>query len=166
MNSFALVWGKLIHSSIWVKESKETRLVWITMLVMKDHAGQVHSSVVGLADAAKVSVEECRMALEVLLSPDLDDTSGVEEGRRIRVIPGGWEVINHDLYRFSTDSKREFWRQQKAEYRARKNLKIPKGPLKGESAHVAAENGGASREQLDHIISESLPKTTERVEWE
>ena len=122
MNGFALLWGKILDSSIWVKESKETRLVWITMLAMKDFQGKIQASVIGLADRAKVSPDECRTALAIFLAPDPDDTSKVEDGRRIREIPGGWEIINHDLYRFSTETKREFWRQSKAEQRA----KLPK----------------------------------------
>src|ERR1700679_4190873 len=95
MNSFALLWGKMLRSSLWVTQSKETRLVWITLLCLKDSAGQVQSSVVGLADDAKVSLDECKQALQILMSPDPDDTSKVEEGRRIRQITGGWEVVNH-----------------------------------------------------------------------
>lgn len=117
---FALLWGKILDSSIWVKESKETRLVWITMLAMKDRYGEIQASVIGLADRAKVTPEECRTALKIFLAPDPDDTSKVEEGRRIREIPGGWEIINHDLYRFSNEEQREFWRRQKAEQRAKK----------------------------------------------
>lgn len=75
-----------------------------------------------MADRAKVSDDECRKALKVLLSPDPYDTSKVEEGRRIREIPGGWEVINHDFYRFSTEAKREFWRVTKAEQRRRAEM--------------------------------------------
>jgi len=120
MNGFTLLWGKILNSSLWVQESKETRLVWIAMLAMKDFEGRIQSSVVGLADRAKVSLDECQEALRVLTSPDANDTSGVEQGRRVRVISGGWEIINHDLYRFSTETKREFWRQQKAEQRAKK----------------------------------------------
>lgn len=120
MNGFALLWGKTLDSSLWIKESKETRLVWMTMLMMKNSSGIIQASVVGLADRAKVSIEECRESLMVLLSPDEDDTSKVEEGRRIREIPGGWEIVNHDLYRFSTEAKREFWRTSKAEQRQKK----------------------------------------------
>lgn len=119
MSGFALLWGKILDSSLWIKETKETRLVWVAILAMKNQEGVVQSSVVGLADRAKVSVEECRKALKVFLSPDPDDTSKVEEGRRIREVPGGWQVINNDLYRYSTEEKREFWRQQKADQRAR-----------------------------------------------
>lgn len=117
MNGFALLWGKILESSLWVSESKETRLVWITILAMKNSDGVIQASVVGLADRAKVSPGECRSALKVLMAPDPDDTSKVEGGRRIREIPGGWQVINNDLYRFSTEAKREFWRVTKAEQR-------------------------------------------------
>lgn len=117
MTGFTLLWSKILDSSIWIKGSKETRLVWITLLAMKDYQGRISSSVVGLADRAKVSEDECRKALRVLLAPDPDDTSKVEAGRRIREVQGGWEIINHDFYRFSTEAKREFWRQQKAEQR-------------------------------------------------
>jgi hypothetical protein len=120
VTGFSLLWQKILRSSIWIKESKETRLVWITMLAMKDKEGLVQSSVIGLADAAKVTKEECEAALEVLMAPDEDDTSEVEEGRRIRKVQGGWQVINNDLYRFSTEAKREFWRETQAEYRDKK----------------------------------------------
>ena len=118
MNGFTLLWGKILESSIWVKESKETRLVWITMLAMKNADGMIFASVIGLADRAKVTVDECREALRIFLSPDPDDTSKIENGIRIREVQGGWQIVNHDLYRFSTETKREFWRQQKAEQRA------------------------------------------------
>lgn len=120
MTGFTLLWNKILRSSIWIQENKETRLVWITILALKDRDGNVHSSLIGLADSAKVTVEECTAALEILLAPDANDSSGVEEGRRIRAIQGGWQIVNNDLYRFSTESKREFWRQQQAEYRSLK----------------------------------------------
>ena len=129
---FALLWSKILDSSLWVKESKETRLVWVTILAMRDSEGLVQSSVIGLADRAKVGVEECRQALEVLMAPDIDDTSGVEEGRRLRAVPGGWQIVNHDLYRFSTEAKREFWREQKRKQRQQAKQSTSSGPLPGE----------------------------------
>ena len=153
MNGFALLWGKILRSSIWVKESKGTRLVWIAMLAMKDSEGRIQASVVGLADAAKVSVNECKEALRVLLSPDPDDTSKVEQGRRIRVIPGGWQIVNHDLYRFSTEAKREFWRQQKQEQR-KKIKRKPDKPLSGEQVTLdKLKRGEITQDQADNIAS-------------
>lgn len=120
MNGFALLWSKILDSSLWIQGSKETRLVWVTLLAMKDSHGIVQASVVGLADRAKVSVDECREALKVLLSPDPDDTSRIDDGRRIREVFGGWQIVNHDLYRFSTEAKRAMWREAKANQRAEK----------------------------------------------
>lgn len=137
-SSFALLWGKILDSSIWVKESKETRLVWVTMLAMKDQEGNVYASKVGLADRAKVSYEECMEALRVFLAPDPDDTSGVDEGRRIKEIPGGWHIVNHDLYRFSTAAKRELWREHQAEYRAKKRKR---DSAKGDGMGAKGETG-------------------------
>lgn len=141
---FALLWGKILDSSIWVKESKETRLVWITMLAMKDRNGEIQSSVIGLANRAKVTHEECKAALKILLAPDPDDTSKVEDGRRIREIPGGWEIINHDLYRFSSEEQREFWRRQKAEQRAKKKQQKAAG-----SGSIRAKLEGKESEPRD-----------------
>lgn len=139
MSGFALVWSKMLDSSIWINESKETRLVWVTLLMMKDFNGIVQASVVGLADRAKVSKEECQTALKIFLSPDPDDTSKVEEGRRIREVPGGWEIVNHDHYRFSTEAKREFWRLEKEKQREKKKkLEEAKARKKNKN------NGGAS----------------------
>ena len=123
MKGFTLLWGKLLKSSIWINGTKEDRILWVAMLAMKDSEGKIECSLVGLADTAKITPDECRAALVKLLSPDPDDTSGVEEGRKLRVIPGGWQVVNHDLYRFSTAEKREFWRREKAEQRRLADLK-------------------------------------------
>lgn len=138
MSGYALLWNKILRSSLWIKESKETRLVWIAMMALKDNHGKVYSSLVGLADLAKVSVDECREAIVALMKPDPDDTSGVEEGRRIREIEGGWQLINHDLYRFTTEAKREFWREQKREQR-RVAAELDKLPGSGINTKQLAE---------------------------
>jgi hypothetical protein len=167
MNGFALLWGKILDSSIWVKESKETRLVWVTMLAMKNADGVIQASVIGLADRAKVSPDECRMALKIFLSPDPDDTSKVEDGRRIREVSGGWQIVNHDLYRFSTEAKREFWRQTKAEQRNRPVKRKVKNDwknrvgselTKGEQRYEKLAANGASVEELDRHITAHLPE--------
>lgn len=116
-DGFTLLWGKTLYSSLWLNGSKELRLLFFTMLMLKDSNGVVLSSVPGLVHASKLTLEEVEKALGELLAKDDFDTSGVEGGIRIRKIVGGWQVVNHDLYRFSTAAKREFWRSQKAEQR-------------------------------------------------
>lgn len=145
-DGFVMLWGKTLDSSVWRRESKETRLVWVTLLMMKNSEGIVQSSRVGLADRARVSDEECDLALTVLLSPDPDDTSKIDDGIRIKEIPGGWQIVNHDLYRFSTAAKREFWREQKAKQRERDKAKLAPGPKKwpseSERQFIKAEGNG------------------------
>lgn len=149
MSSFALLHSSILNSSIWIKESKETRLVWVTILASKDKDGVVLSSVVGLADRAKVTPDECREALRIFLAPDPDDTSKVEEGRRLREVPGGWQVVNNELYRFSNLERRELWRQQKEAQRAADALKKRKPrPLKGEVPYLKACEAGAPTDHL------------------
>ena len=98
MAGFNKLFPELITSSIW-SESKETRLVWITLLASKNHNGYVAASLPGLARMANVSLDECQMAVQVLDSPDPHSRSKENEGRRIEAVPGGWVVLNHKKYR-------------------------------------------------------------------
>lgn len=97
-NGFVKLYGSILDSSIW-SETTTTRILWITLLAMADGDGQVSASVGGLARRAQVPREDVEAALAVLLAPDPDDRSGVEEGRRLRVISRGWQIINHRAYR-------------------------------------------------------------------
>lgn len=156
---FALLWSKILDSSIWM-ESKETRLVWITMLAMKDSQGRVICSPKALAHRARVEVEECGEALRLFLSPDIESGSKVDEGRRLREIPGGWQIINHEMYRFSTEARREFWREQKRKQRDHRKSKRTKAQVKAqydsaEKRFVDAVNNG-DEEQADRIAGEGL----------
>lgn len=135
---FALLWGKTLDSSLW-DESKEVRLLWITMLMMRDYEGVIYSAFSGLCRRARLEKEECRQALEVLLSPDPADTSKVEGGRRLKEVPGGWQIVNFDKYRFSTAAKREFWKEQKRQQREKAKAKFMKFRLKGMSTAAARE---------------------------
>jgi hypothetical protein len=98
-------------------EDYPTRLVWITILAMKDENGFVKSSGLVLAHLARVEPVECEKALKVFLNPDPNSGITAHEGRRLEVMPGGWKVLNHEEYQFSTQAKREFWREQKRKQR-------------------------------------------------
>lgn len=99
-------------------EDDATRLVWVTMLAMKDRHGEVMGSIPGLANVARVSVEACRVAIQKFLSPDPDSRTTDYEGRRIEAIQGGWAVLNHATYRdMDSDQdkrKKDAIRQQRA----------------------------------------------------
>lgn len=121
MTGYTKLFGSIVDSTIW-RESKETKIVWITMLAKAGKEGLVESSLPGLADNARVTVGECRKALEKLMAPDPDSRTKEHEGRRVREVDGGWLILNHAKYRhrMSAEDRREYQRIWMREYRYRK----------------------------------------------
>lgn len=121
MAGYTKLFSSIIASTIWRADDK-TRIVWITMLAMADQFGIVEGSVPGLADMARVTVWECRAALDALQQPDEDSRSKEQDGRRIEPVDGGWRLINHGKYRdkMSIDERREYHRLYQRNYRKRK----------------------------------------------
>jgi hypothetical protein len=72
---------------------------------------------------ANVTVEECEAALEKFRSLDVNSGSQVDEGRRIRDVDGGWKIVNHEEYQFSTEAKRLAWAEHKRIQREREKEK-------------------------------------------
>lgn len=136
------------------------RIVWITMLALSDKRGLVESSLPGLADMARVSIEQCEGALEVLRAPDPYSRSKEEEGRRVRDVDGGWEIINYTKYRnrLSTEDRRDYQRVKQTEYRAKKKRAVAGGgqPLPGEAAFAAAVKRG-DEAAAEKVLVEHLP---------
>ena len=98
MSDFVKVYDTLLTSSVWF-QGKDVRILWITLLVMADADGNVHSSLPGLAHTAALTRAETEAALSVLEAPDPDDTSGVLDGVRVVREPWGWHVVNRTAYR-------------------------------------------------------------------
>ena len=124
---FTKLFNSILDSTIW-QEPVETKVVWITMLAMVDMRGEVQSSIPGLAKRAGVTLEQVEQALECFRSPDKYSRTQDHEGRRVRDIAGGWELLNHAKYRalLSAEERREYNRRKQAEYReAAKKVKKP-----------------------------------------
>lgn len=96
--SYVKLFGSILASTIW-REPPTTRVLWITMLAMADRDGVVEASVPGLADLARLSIDECRRGLASLEGPDPDSRTIAHEGRRIAKVDGGWLVLNYEFYR-------------------------------------------------------------------
>ena len=75
------------------------------MLAMADARGRVWASVPGLANRARVPIEDTETALAVFMSPDKYSRTDVAEGRRIEKIDGGWVLINYLKYRAIQDAE-------------------------------------------------------------
>lgn len=127
--SFVKLYGSIIHSSIW-SEPDHVRIVWLTMLAMSTYQGVVEASVGGIAHAARVSMDHAKEALQRLQGPDPDSRDGTT-GERIRKVPGGWEIINHNRYR-DMRSPRQV---KQAEYQRRYEQR-----LKGAQAEQSEKN--------------------------
>lgn len=140
MTGYTKLFSSIIDSTVW-RESKETKIVWITMLAKAGKEGIVEASLPGLADAARVTIEECEKALEVLKSPDKYSRSKEHQGRRIEDIDGGWLVLNHAKYRdkLSKEERRDYQAAWQKEYRKRR--KVTKREAKQDAATTAISEG-------------------------
>ena len=121
--TFTKLFSSITESTIW-SEDHPTRLTWITMLAMADRRGRVWASIPGLANRARVTLEEVEAALQKLLSKDKYSRTSEFEGRRIEPIDGGWRLLNHEKYRSIRDeetvkeTKRNYINKRRANERA------------------------------------------------
>ena len=95
---YVKLFSDLLASSIWC-EDNETRLVWITLLVMADEDGVVRARAPGIAGMANVPRDAVDKALGKFLDPDPDSRTEDHEGRRIKAIDEGFLVLNYAKYR-------------------------------------------------------------------
>lgn len=128
----------LVASSVW-DEDNETRLVWITMLALKDRHHFVRGTERFLALAARVSAEDCARALGKLSSPDPKSRSTEREGRRIEAVPGGWMILNGETYqkKLSYEERKEYNREKQREYRKRRKESSLSGRRAGAEKAIA-----------------------------
>ena len=98
MSGYTKLFHSIVTSTIW-QEDANTKVLWVTLLALADKNGEVQASVPGLARIAGIPLEATESALKKFQEPDHYSRSEVAEGRRIAVIPGGWELINHSKYR-------------------------------------------------------------------
>lgn len=156
MKTWTPLWSSIVDSSVW-GESKEVKILWITMLAKKDRNGFVEASVPGLARAAVLTLPECEKALKVLESPDPHSRSKAHHGKRVERVEGGWKVLNHLPYRdeMSAQYRREYQRQKQAEYRRKK-----KAPLPGEGINDRAVKRGEPEAYTDKLSDPDFLKET------
>lgn len=123
--TFTKLFSSITESTVWC-EPDRTRLVWICMLAMADRHGRVYGSIPGLANRARVPVEDARKAIETFLKPDGDSRTKEHAGRRIEEMDGGWRLLNHAKYREIRDeestleAKRRYINARRARERAEK----------------------------------------------
>ncbi len=112
------------------------------MLAMAGKNSVVESSVPGLADFARISIEECRISLAKLMAPDPDSRTKEHEGRRIKEVEGGWLILNHSKYRekMSKAERADYMRNYRAE-----------GRDKGRSVNELVTNGNTGNTNVTPV---------------
>jgi hypothetical protein len=122
MAGYTKLFATIIHSTIW-QEPIHVKVVWITLLALKDRDGMVKCSIPGLAAAAGVSIPQVEESLAKFRAPDQYSTTKDNEGRRIEDADGGWFILNHFKYQeeMSAEDRRAYWALKQREARARKN---------------------------------------------
>jgi hypothetical protein len=114
---FAKLDSEITKSSIW-SEPYHVRIVFVSFVSAKDENGFVGGARTGLARMCNVTLEEFDEAIDRLQSPDEESKTPDNEGRRIMKVPGGYIILNHELYRLPEDEKREKTRERVKRYRA------------------------------------------------
>jgi len=123
MAGYTKLFARILDSTVW-REPDPIRILWITMLALADRDGVVHCTVPGLADRARISIEQCRAGISRFTDTDPDSLTTSDEGRRIRRVEDGWELINYQKYRsmMSEEEQREKSKIRMANWRKRKKL--------------------------------------------
>jgi len=96
---YTKIYECLLDSSVW-QESTDTRVVWLTLLLMMDEDGFVRmGSPAALARRANVTEMSARSALKYLEGPDPDAEGEEGSGARLERVSGGWLVVKGVEYR-------------------------------------------------------------------
>ena len=128
--TFTKLFSSITESSIWMCDDK-VRIAWITMLAMADRNGRVWASVPGLANRARIPLDDSKRAIELFLSPDEWSRTPDNDGRRIEPIDGGWRLINYAKHREARDEedRREYMRDYMGKRRDSVNNSVNKKSL-------------------------------------
>ena len=153
---------RIVQSSIMM-ESSDTFKVWITLLATCGANGISYSSPVFLSSVCRLPMDVVDSAIKTLEGTDPYSRTMAEDGRRIRRIDGGWEIINYKRYReYSYSSKDEATRKRL--YRERKALETGHSGTFGGTmvGHSASASSSASyknniRGRDRKAVGENLP---------
>lgn len=137
---YTKLFSSILASSVW-QENLPTKIVWITMLALRNERNEVEASLPGLAKFAGVTMEECEIAVKKFEGPDQYSRNADNDGRKVERCQAGWRILNGEYYRtlMSIDERREYNRLKQAEYRKRR--KSLKAKAETEGAKEAIRDG-------------------------
>ncbi len=103
----------IIHSSLWA-ESSDTKICWITLLLLADPNGFVRAAPSAIAREAGIPAEVARKAISLFCSPDNESRSPENQGKRIERVEGGFHILNYEKYRerdYTNAERQKRWRE-------------------------------------------------------
>jgi hypothetical protein len=163
MHTWAPLWSGIVESSVW-EEPDDVRIVFITMLAIKDSDHVVRMSAFSLGRKANKTEKEVLAALKVLMSPDKRRIEKQPfDGRRVEKVPDGWLVLNGESYRrkVSEEMRKARLRRAQSVYREKqaRNAKktVGRGNAKGMEAAALAADAAGDTAAFDEAVTESLP---------
>ena len=115
------LYSSITSSTVW-DQPHATRIVWITLLALMDRFGRIETTMSGLAHTARVTLSECKTAIETFLAPEECEVEDEFDGRRIERIDRGFRVLKASKYRELKDE--EYKRAKNAEYQQRHRDKL------------------------------------------
>ncbi len=124
MSGYTKLFSDLVTSTIW-QEPNNCRVLWITMLALREKDNICHATVPALAKLSDITIEETEEYLNKFLATDKYSRSQEHEGRRIAVVDGGFLILNGAKYRekMNADERRESLREAQARFRQKKAAK-------------------------------------------
>jgi hypothetical protein len=139
----------ILQSSI-MAESAVTFKIWITLLAACESNGIAYVSAVYLSSICHLPQSRVEAAIERLEGPDPHSRSLADDGRRIRRVDGGYEIINYAVYRDM--SLKDAEAERKRLYRQRsKNVRTGSDAVRTFSASVSA-SVSASEDKKNETI--------------
>ena len=100
MNTWAPLWSQVVDSSLW-EEKPSVRVLFMTMLALKDADHIVRFDAYKLHKKSHLSPEETIEGLDILSKPDKRRKEFPQEfeGRRIKQVDAGYLILNGQKYR-------------------------------------------------------------------
>jgi len=116
---YVVIDSEILNSSVWMEDG-DTRLVWLTLLVLCDTEGYVGAAIPGIAKAAGVPLEAAEAALQRFQEPDPYSRTTTFEGRRLEVAERGFRVLNFTEHLDRLSGEKAKTRDRMRRHRARK----------------------------------------------
>ncbi len=159
MNSWAPLFAKIVHSSLWAEPDYVCK-IFVTMMAVKDADHIVRHTAYAIGRLSHKTEQEVLKALEILMAPD---KSRVEpqpyDGRRVEKVEAGYLILNGQYYEdlMRMENRRVYQAKKAREYRANKKTSAPPP---GEATYLKAVESGATESELDQIINQSINRNT------